>query len=94
MRSSEWKRETELKLVRLKPVNTSLPSLLLLHLLILSWPTFPKPHAKKVNSGLLARLTLLWTQAADIAGVVHLYIPKRDKAPCAAKTGTGELASP
>lgn len=33
---------------RLKPVNATLPSLLLVHLLILIWPTFPKPHAKKV----------------------------------------------
>lgn len=66
------------------------------HLLILSWPSSPKPHASQsVNSGLdflilprsLLRLRILLKSSIGL-------FPKRDWAPCAAKTGMEGLASP
>lgn len=62
-------------------------------LLILSWPTSSKLHASEMK-WLLAYLTFIWAQAANIAGIVHWCIPKRDRAPCAAKTEMEGLASP
>lgn len=62
--------------------------------LILRWLPSSKAACKwSMNSRLLVYLTFLWAQAANIAGVIHLCIPKRGTAPCAAKTGTEGLAS-
>lgn len=62
-------------------------------LLILNWPTSWKLHASEMK-WLLAYLTFIWAQAANVAEIVHWCIPKRDRAPCAAKTETEGLASP
>lgn len=64
-------------------------------LLIPNWPAAPKTHAQVTcESGLLEHLTLLSAQAANISGILHCRIPKRDGAPRAARTGLEALAAP